>query len=448
LSGGDQFYDLAKEDGVAENRPNSTGYSLPNGLFLNNRDKGAGDGEGMVYMTMLGTANTSNTVAMGHIDTLIWSQSIIKVDGTRESTRKWPNYEVHSSECALYYCVRNYTAVVRNATLVETSSVLEDQQRVPGSWAVNDTQVKGLAEVVVQSLTFHPVESRIQRTDLQLANGEVETGWNVSQQAVNGIGAFMQKTFAACLRRDTENCTQVLDSWVPVNGFLVAGSNEQYEPSIAKVLWDSKDINGTFENIAMSMSNAIRNGADNAKTKDGLLGIPTTVYAVDWRWISLHGIVELASLAFLFLTILATLREKNGRVPVWKSSELAVLSRGHIVGESLRGARTIDELEEKAKAVSVVMVNGRNELGDDQSLPLVDTGADPRMAHVSNTSVNEWQYGHADTSPAHHASHGTNPYNGGEVDTPQSADTTYTSTTDPSTAYPSMPFHGQDAGPK
>lgn len=36
LSGGDQFYDLAKEDGVAENRPNSTGYSLPNGLFLNN----------------------------------------------------------------------------------------------------------------------------------------------------------------------------------------------------------------------------------------------------------------------------------------------------------------------------------------------------------------------------------------------------------------------------
>ncbi|KAK3940913.1 hypothetical protein QBC46DRAFT_407821 [Diplogelasinospora grovesii] len=88
-------------------------------------------------------------------------------------------------------------------------------------------------------------------------------------------------------------------------------------------------LNGIFSNIGASMSNAIRNGADktNGSQVSGSIGVVTTVYAVDWRWIVLHCVTELAALAFLGLTIWFTL-QPGSIVPAWKSSEIAVLSQG------------------------------------------------------------------------------------------------------------------------
>lgn len=437
MSFGDQFYDLSLENGVAVRKSNCTEYRLPNGLYLNNMDGESGGGKPMVYLTMLGATNTSKTVAMGHVDTLIWSQSIIKVDGNRESKNKWPDYGVRATECALYYCVRNYTSEVRNATLFETSSILRDQRRVPNSWMIDDAGFyEGISDVVVQSLAFHPTESSISRTDLQLGDKDKDKDgshrWNVSQPAVNGISAFMQKVFAACLDKNTTNCTPILDNWAPVNGFLVAGTGEQYQPSIAKALWDSTDLNYTFDNIAMSMSTAIRNGADNHETRSGSLGVPITVYVVDWRWISLHCIVEAASVVFLFLTIWATVRGKDGRVPVWKDSQLAIFSWGSVVGGSLRDAETIKELEQKAKAVSVDLLDqsrGARKLGDEgPALPLVDRMADQRQINVcehrmdvdvdgDGASGDDRQYEHPGTGQVYDWSYRAQSHNGNETGT-------------------------------
>ncbi|CAM1502375.1 Fc.00g043590.m01.CDS01 [Cosmosporella sp. VM-42] len=172
----------------------------------------------------MGATNRSLTVAMDHLDTLIWSQSIIKVDGNPNSTSKWPNYTAHASECALYYCVKNYTSEVRSGTLFEKSSILQDQRRVLGSWWSDRGDFEGISDVVAENLAFHPIKSAILRSDLQLGRLDENFGWNVSQHAVDGISSFMQKTFAMCLN-GTE-CTTFVDNWVPVNGFFVAGDNE------------------------------------------------------------------------------------------------------------------------------------------------------------------------------------------------------------------------------
>lgn len=430
----DQYLDLSKEIGTTIGSKNCTTLRLPNGLFMNNEDGSTSPHSPTVLMTMMGTDNTSNTIAMGHIDTLIWSQSMIKIDGGYESKKSWPDYDIRASECALYYCVKNYTTVVRNATLIETATILEDQKRVPGSWAINDTILNNtilekLSDVMVQNLAFHRMESIVQRTDLQLGGSNGKFGWNLSQSAVNGISAFVQKTFATCIL-DERNCTIGPSTWGPINGYMLGGVDQQYAPNMAKALWDTKDINETFYNIAMSMSNAIRNGADDSEAMSGLIGVPTTVYAVDWRWISLQAAVVLAAVTFLILTILTTLRGKNGRVPAWKSSELAVFSRGFMVGEGLRGAETIEQFEERAKAMSVSLLDG---WGGGQSLPLADIGLDP-MLKAGGTGDGDWQQvGSSETGSLEQPyATGLKPYGGGgggEADVSWNPDTAYPSTT-------------------
>ncbi|SPO06761.1 uncharacterized protein DNG_09455 [Cephalotrichum gorgonifer] len=282
-SEGSQIFDLIQDQSLAVRKENCTEYTLPNGLFLNNLDDDSGGGRDMIFMTMSGTTNRSNTVVMGDIDTLIWAQTIIKVDGGKDSDEKWPNYDVHATECALYYCVRNYTAEVHNATLFETSTILEDEKRLPESWSIaQPDSYENISDVVVHSLAYHPVESAIERTDLQLGRDGSDISWSISQPAVDGISAYMQNTFASCLV-GTVNCTDDVNTWAPTNGYLVGGEllsgqwQEQYEPSVSKTLWNEKDLSKIFDNVAMSMSNAIRNGADDAESKSGSIGVPVTV---------------------------------------------------------------------------------------------------------------------------------------------------------------------------
>lgn len=132
-SDGTLIFNLMRDQSFISTEANSTEYRLPNGLYLNNRE-GALAGTDLVLMTMLGTTNGSNAVVMGDVDTLIWAQSIIKVDANPTPESAWPDFVVSATECALYYCVRNYTAKVRNSTLSEKSAALEGTIRVAESW--------------------------------------------------------------------------------------------------------------------------------------------------------------------------------------------------------------------------------------------------------------------------------------------------------------------------
>jgi hypothetical protein len=371
------YIEFARDNPGAISQANSTEYRLPNGLFVNNVDQKPGTSfHPMVYLTMQGTTSPARTVAMSNIDTLIWSQSIIKVENSTDPEARWPDFGVSASECALYYCVRNYTSAVVNGTLVESSKIRTDAMRSPDSWEVLDLDIfEGLLDTVVHNLGFHSIESIIPRSDLSLRHSTSNSEYNVSQDAVNGISAFMQRTFAACVLSATEKCTKDADGWGDINGYLLRTGVEQHHPSIAKVLWETEDFNTTFENIAASMSNAIRNGADASEGAliPGRLGVPTTVYVVNWWWITLHCLIELVTVLFLVLTALVTSRASRGgnvRIPVWKTSSLAILSRARNASEALESLDTVKSMEEKAKRFSVVLLDGNKE--DDQGVPLVE----------------------------------------------------------------------------
>jgi hypothetical protein len=343
---------------VVANPWNLIRYYLANGLYLDNT----------VGLTMFGTANASKSIAFQDKDTLIWSQSLIRhrTDPTVLGINQ-TNPGLEATECALFYCVKRYTSTVDNGTLSEASTVDSSAVRNPDSWSIiqdRNSEDVDLTPSRRASLSFHPRFSYLARTDLELG-----VGYNISQAAVDGISSYVQSTFASCT--PTTNCNSsfeaVAENWTPNNGFYMEtdwgsffGRDVQYTPAVAQELWRSANISATFASVAASMSNALRAGADDADPSSsrvqGLVGVATTLYAVDWRWLALHCVVELGGIAFVAWTLMKSWGGRN--LPLWGSSTLAVLSRGGEVAELFRGAETVAEMEARARAVGIVLVDG------------------------------------------------------------------------------------------
>ena len=387
-STGDQFYSYARGNPAAMVEYNQTQYQLPNGLFINNvRDHPL---EHFVYMTMAGTSHPEKTIAMQDVDALIWSQSVVKVEPPKEG-QLWPDIPVHATECALYYCVKEYTSEVKNGTLIETSAECTDEKRNPKSWELrskilNNTGDNGLSDSFVKSLAFDDTQSALRRTDLQLGSK-----YNVSKAAVDSISGFVQSSFGPCL-----NSSGICDfEEDPINGYYIASGSleegqQEYEPAAAKVFWETDDLAYVFDNVARSMSNAIRNGADEGGSAviPGEVGVTIAVYDVDWRWISLHVSIELGVMLFLALTMWASASRFRLPIPVWKSSSLAVLFSGANAREGLN-ASTKTELEDVARTMfsTLAGVRTRGEMApalDTRTSPVTDGGGNYRQVHDSN----------------------------------------------------------------
>ncbi|CAG9955523.1 unnamed protein product [Clonostachys rosea f. rosea IK726] len=368
----DRKYYIPRQD-------NLTRYSLPNGLYLDNRD---GDHfPGLLYMTTSGTGNRTKTLTMADIDTLIWSQTIIKVVNDTSATEgiPWPSYEAHATECALYYCAREYNFIFNNSTKTETSSSeIMDAKQHPDSWKPDSRLGDVFAPDVIDSLAYHPNDSYIPRNDLQLYV-DVENGlaksWSISKDAVTGISYFVQTLFSTCL---SQTCSDTPDEWVAPTGFYfhhgpgTISMQDAYEPAPSKVLWEATHINATFASIARSMSNALQAGDDTKDSQIGTVIQSVTTYRIEWGWIALHCATTAAMLSFFILTLLS--RAPSGaRVPVWKTSNLAILSRGPIVSDVLWDGRMLEQLERQAKLARVSLL----QVGPTDEMSAMDTKPQP-----------------------------------------------------------------------
>ena len=361
-----------------------TQYHLPNGMWLDNT----------VALTMYGTANQSNSMAFQHIDSLIWSQGIIRhrdadprLYKTNETSKR-----VEATECALYYCVMDYNSSVADGVLRPHASIAKDFKRDADSWkllpsAAGAVEASANSKLKLNmtpsrdaSLAFHPRFSYLQRHDLSFTSTDSDSkdkAYNISQAAVNGISSFIQKTFAACIT-PYSNCSEAnttgteaaAENWTPLNGFYMLGrdlngNQDQFKPSIAQAFWRSENLTANFEAIAASMTNAIRAGADNQTAVIGSVGVPVTLYHVDWRWISLHCAIEFIGMVFILLTLIKSAghwrlgRNKGRVIPMWGTSSLAVLSRGGDASRILRDADSLADMEDRARNVSVALLDTR-----------------------------------------------------------------------------------------
>lgn len=342
------FDSVSQPSNVADIRKPGTLYALPNGLVIQNSDD-----EMRIPMTLLGTTNSSETASLRGMtpDTLIWGTSIIRAASPINSSTAWQYTQVDALECGLYYCVNRYESVVENGTLKETVNEVQGVTRNPDSWVLLNEMYYGgvFNDTMLKSIAYDPVWSTFARSDLMLDAGPLDY-FNISQEAVDSISSFFQTNFAS----DTLSVN--FTSNPPrqrLNGYYNA-IGEQYAPSIAQVLYNTPvgDIPLVFKALATSMSNALRAGADpesEAQLVRGKVGVEMTYYRIRWKWFALHGVVVIT--AALFLT--ATMREtRQGGIPVWKSSSLAVMK---CEVDVLEHTTSLDEMENTAKKTDVLL---------------------------------------------------------------------------------------------
>lgn len=365
-----ELYAVLETDGGAAAivKDGGTALRLSNGLYIDNLngwaygdvDEGASDGIfGAVMMTTFGTENATETASMQDLDTLIWSMSMIRVSAdTSNASAVWPNLPRSAMECAVFYCVNQYGMAAINGTLQETVQQVPGVTRTSDSWQPEGRNADLLNDTIVDSIAFNSYFSVIPRTDLTLQSPATGDNFNISQAAVDSISSHFQGSFASTLREF--NITDDGSKAGRLNGFYMNSSQVQYSPGVMQALFSSEDLNATFTALAASMNNAIRTGADDdfdgaAGDVAGQKGELRTFYRIAWPWISLQGLMVAAGMVFLVVTVMENKRQQGQGLaaPVWKSSSLAVMSRGEAVRDIFDGAVRLQQMREKARTTRV-----------------------------------------------------------------------------------------------
>lgn len=303
-----------------------------NGLHL---DESAGE----VRLVTYGTNNRSNTVTFKNETLLLWSMTMIKSRGGTFDERGVQPLVLDASECGLTYCVRNFTSAFINGTLVESSHPMPYDIK-PGSWQYMGGD--GEPETGVLSSNANQY-----RSDLQLGDG-----YNISQVAVNSIGAALAKVFLGSENRNFTTATNASGFFVVIND----GQSFHY-PDSMRALDVTTDMNATFNGLAMSMSNSLRANDDNSTLSFGTTAV--VVYKVRWEWLALPFISVLGGCVFLAAVIFQT---RAQGISVWKSSSLAVLKVGKETGGLLLSESSVKGMERRAdeQRIRLLGARGRN----------------------------------------------------------------------------------------
>lgn len=135
----------------------------------------------------------------------------------------------------------------------------------------------------------------------------------------------------------------VLDSAVEyTSGAYSPGNGGTMVPAMGLAMYNSDNIEVTMDNIAASMTNAMRTSQSNQTTAEGTGLVIETYIRIEWRWLALPVLIALLSLILLIVVIVRTRRSRiegqstestlAARIlmlisgyTVWKSSSLPLL---------------------------------------------------------------------------------------------------------------------------
>lgn len=281
------------------------------------------------------TANVSydaqDTLSFEKLPTMIASFIIMKAsDDWLQGNVAWNVSKPAATECALYLCANMYKAESQNGKLVETVLASwtnrdpNSYQVDPKSATVNVTLQKPAVDAYIAeyvgNMLYDPV---IQRTDLRLTIPEEESpdvmsftrSFNVSYAYIISVTNFLKKFTGRTSGVRSAN-QMVYPEW------------DGGETPLVNALWDSDNLTQTFDNVAISMTNQIRNTAVNSPNHHEASG-DTLKWAihvrVEWFYLSFPIAMVALGIIYVLLTIVESTRLQ---VPVWKEGALPSLLHG------------------------------------------------------------------------------------------------------------------------
>ncbi|PSN65726.1 hypothetical protein BS50DRAFT_396650 [Corynespora cassiicola Philippines] len=289
-------------------------FELPNGLSIQKTE------EREIRMVTKGSMNWTETVTAKDDPSNIWALTVLK--------RTIPDRdEFLATECILNYCVKNIVSSFEAGILRENSMRIE-QKIIPGSVQPFDSSrpdVRPWSDLCAD-----------EKPDFAF-----DGGYNVSHTAARSISRHMERTFSDWESAYSQNWTK---SWGTTGFYMQVYGTTHFRPDSMQEIYDSSNVTAMFEAIATSMTNNIRAKDDFHTVVHGTSS--ATVYQIRWNWLILPIINQVVGTFFLVFVIYYT---KKYRVPLWKSSALAIMKCGSLTTALLDTAETLAEMETRAK---------------------------------------------------------------------------------------------------
>lgn len=371
---------------------NATAYMLLRGHFLPNIDgcvaarlHGCTPRSALVPdlpydLTAFSTADWNKSITLRDVNTLITSMSAIYIDreavrrqqeeekdAEDQSKKKWPSTPVAALECGLYFCVKEITeARMEQNELFETVKEAEH-------WS----PVHTAAEIRLSepSEGFYTLEYNRSNTDADNENhklvinstapeGETES-WEVTADTYQAMSHFFNETFTRrwdkqSIEADLLEIAKKIDNNIE-HMFNAAIMGESYLlPKRLDAIWNSslpleRELEMKFERMATGMTNDMRRQVSSGSRAytSGRIGVFEIAYSVGWPWFALHTAI-IGGSAIFCVTTMAVSRS----VPVWKSHSLATMSQSATIVDFGPEAKSLVELENRAKNVQVSLAGG------------------------------------------------------------------------------------------
>lgn len=196
--------------------------------------------------------------------------------------------------CGFEICAKTYDDISTGGTKPSLSPPHETQLLFKGV-GPNMTDGRSLLELVPNNSAYIAPD----------------TTFSVNQADYVTLGAYL---------------TQLFTSGYESNQYLFRGPGGArltglVSPGVGRVLFESKNLTLTMQNVATSMTEYMRTSA-NSTTVTGQARVSKTFIHVNWGWLALPIALMVLTLVLLIVVILLTHRTK---VTPWKSSALAML---------------------------------------------------------------------------------------------------------------------------
>ncbi|KAG2414498.1 hypothetical protein HFD88_003689 [Aspergillus terreus] len=285
-------------------------YTLPNGLsFITS--------ESMMYLM-------NATTGLDFID-LDASNLPLILNFTAISSSGYGTTAISATECALYFCVQTYEAVVREGEFSEKRTAVSTASNYSTSY------MAVLEDFVLTPDVCYVNGTRHEKPYTSLAKDCVyNVNWLSRLAMLNSLSPLLQGKGSLFVSNRP--------SWKPETLHAVYGLSGNYT-----------DIASMFDSLASSLTLHARSKVCGA-TVNGTTWTVQSYVHVRWLWLILPGGLVLLSGAFLFITILHTRHQY-----IWKSSPLALLFSDLNVDAPvpLKAAPTLKGMEDTSRKMEV-----------------------------------------------------------------------------------------------
>lgn len=287
------------------------------------------------YVTANTTAHPNDTISFQQSETLLTAFVVMKAPQEYlEGQMKWEDAKPTATECALYFCANAYET--RSEDNLVTERMLDTWvHKVPESYGASTASyfyAPDTARAWIDSLGNTLYDANIDHIDLQLRiphnesqhlPAQVQREFNVSHAFIySAIDFLLDYTkgwshSASPVPSDGE--TPAEDTW----GLMTFPFWSTSQSAVMDALTNSTNLTVTFDNVAKSITNQIRNSSPDRHR--GELKHWVIHVQVEWAYLAYPLAMLVAGILYVVLTILESRRLK---MPVWKESSLPTLLHG------------------------------------------------------------------------------------------------------------------------